>query len=166
MDHDVYAPPKSEILEPEAPALGATASRWSRLWASLLDAVTIMAVTIPTMYFTGGFEDAAAGMEPSLTYTLLVSLVGIAVFAAINAKLLIDKGQTVGKKVLRIRIVNNDDGAKLSKMQILKRYATYFIPGQIPFVGSVFSLVNILFIFGEQRRCLHDFVANTKVVEV
>ena len=43
-----------------------------------------------------------------------------------------------------------------------------FVPGligQVPYVGGLFSLVDILCIFGEERRCIHDMIAGTKVVE-
>ena len=37
--------------------------------------------------------------------------------------------------------------------------------GNVPFVGPFYTLADILFIFGEERRCLHDHLASTKVVE-
>jgi hypothetical protein len=36
--------------------------------------------------------------------------------------------------------------------------------GMIPYVGWIFSLADPLFIFGESRRCLHDMLADTIVV--
>ena len=35
----------------------------------------------------------------------------------------------------------------------------------IPVVGGLFALVDVLFIFGERRRCLHDHLAGTIVVD-
>jgi hypothetical protein len=34
----------------------------------------------------------------------------------------------------------------------------------IPGVGRWMPLIEILFIFGEERRCVHDLIAGTKVV--
>jgi uncharacterized RDD family membrane protein YckC len=31
-------------------------------------------------------------------------------------------------------------------------------------IGWIFALVDALFIFREDRRCLHDFIAGTRVV--
>ncbi len=45
----------------------------------------------------------------------------------------------------------------------------YFLPtliSQVPFIGGIFGLVNALFIFGAERRCLHDRLAGTRVVDV
>jgi hypothetical protein len=36
----------------------------------------------------------------------------------------------------------------------------------IKFVGPFFALVDLLSIFGPERRCLHDLIADTKVAEV
>ena len=164
MDQDIYAPPKSELVDATQETLENLASRWKRFWASIVDMLTITAVTVPVMYFTGGFENISQGTQPSTTYNLLIGLLGILVFIALNTKLLVEKGQTIGKAVLNIKIVNHEDNDKITKKQLLKRYATYMIPGQIPVAGQLFSLVNILFIFGKPRRCLHDHIANTKVV--
>ena len=30
----------------------------------------------------------------------------------------------------------------------------------------LFVLVDILFIFGKERRCVHDYIAGTKVIDV
>jgi hypothetical protein len=35
----------------------------------------------------------------------------------------------------------------------------------IPFLGNFIALVDALAIFTSERRCLHDLVANTKVIE-
>jgi uncharacterized RDD family membrane protein YckC len=47
---------------------------------------------------------------------------------------------------------------------LLIRYGVYFAGNFIPVIGPLFGLVNVLFIFGEERRCLHDLAANTIVV--
>ena len=116
------------------------------------------------MYFTGGFDGISKGIEPSFEYTLMIAAIGIAAFAIINIKLLISHGQTIGKKVIGIKIVDLQGNLPSLKKHILKRYAVYFLPGQIPFGGQIFSIINILFIFGKEKRCIHDFVAETKVV--
>ena len=41
------------------------------------------------------------------------------------------------------------------------------IPGQADdILINLVSLVDALFIFGKQRRCLHDYIAGSKVVRV
>ncbi|MCI0409163.1 MAG: RDD family protein [Acidobacteria bacterium] len=73
------------------------------------------------------------------------------------------EGQTIGKRVMHIRIVNYDDGQTAGpgrtiwKRTILNGLLGNFIP--------LYGLIDPLFIFGAERRCLHDYIAGTKVVE-
>ena len=39
------------------------ASRWIRLWASIIDAIILMLITIPILYFTGGVEQIRDGCK-------------------------------------------------------------------------------------------------------
>jgi uncharacterized RDD family membrane protein YckC len=36
--------------------------------------------------------------------------------------------------------------------------------GSVPYLGTVFHLADCLFIFREDRRCIHDHIAGTRVV--
>ena len=163
MDDDIYKAPESNLIE-EVQKDNELASRLSRLGASILDSLILMAVTLPVMYFTGGFDVIDTGVEPSWTYSLLIGLVGVGCFIVFNASLLARYGQTIGKKVVGIKIVDLDGNLPTIKSHLLVTYATYFMPGQIPVIGQLVSVINILFIFGKQRRCIHDHVAGTQVV--
>ncbi len=163
MSNEIYTAPQSQ-LNLEAETGNILASRWSRMFASILDTFVIMIVLVPVMYLTGAFDGIAKGVEPSLGYNLAVGSLGLLVFVIANGKLLISNGQTIGKKILGIKIVDLDGGVPDLSKHLLKRYAVYFIPGQVPIAGQIFSIVNIIFIFGKQKRCVHDYAAGTKVV--
>jgi uncharacterized RDD family membrane protein YckC len=47
---------------------------------------------------------------------------------------------------------------------VLLRAVVPGIIGAVPLVGSIFSLVDPLFIFRGDRRCIHDLIAGTNVV--
>ncbi len=141
------------------------ATRWQRLGASMIDALCILPVTIPVMYFTGGFEGISEGLEPSAIYTFIVGLLGLLVFTTLNYKLLISNGQTIGKKVIGIKIVDLDGELPLAKSHIVKRYAFFYLPSYIPVIGQFISTINILFVFSKSKRCLHDRIAGTRVVK-
>ena len=140
------------------------ATRWQRLWASIIDSITVMFITLPIMYFTGMFDMVAEGRQPGLLYSLGIGLAGIAFFALINYQALTTKGQTIGKKVLGIKIVDLDESLPSGK-SLLTRYVAYFGFGQIPIAGPLISIINILFIFGKEKRCGHDYLGKTKVIK-
>lgn len=139
------------------------ASRWSRLWASLIDALTIAPITIPLMYFTGGFEGVSKGSQPPLSYALAMAFISTAIFLVIHGKFMVQDGQTLGKKLFNIKIVTIS-GQHASIPVLAKRYGFYWVIPQIPAIGPLINLVNILFIFGKSKRCLHDYVGGTKVI--
>jgi len=163
LNDNIYKPPEAELLGDQE-HVDLLASRWTRLWASLLDSLIMMLFIMPAMFLTGGFEGLTEGVQPSIAYTLAIGLLGLAVFIVINGKLLVSSGQTIGKKLLNIKIVDLEGGLPELKKHLIKRYAVYFIPGQIPVVGQLFTIINVLFIFGKEKRCVHDLAANTKVV--
>jgi len=45
------------------------------------------------------------------------------------------------------------------------RYVPVWLASSIPFIGGFLALIDILFIFREDRRCVHDMIAGTVVVE-
>lgn len=156
--------PQNSDLNDEQKEPGALASRWARLGASLIDAVIAMCFMIPIMYFSGGFEGISKGIRQPVEYTIIMNIIGLILFALLHGMLLATKGQTIGKKLVGIKIVDLNGDLPNIQTHLLKRYAVYFIPGLIPVAGSFVSLLNILFIFGKEKRCIHDLVAGTKVV--
>ncbi|MDF1667845.1 MAG: RDD family protein [Planctomycetota bacterium] len=72
------------------------------------------------------------------------------------------EGQTIGKKMLGIRIVNYHDGDNPGFVQavLLRSCVTFLLANFIPF----FSMIDACFIFTDERRCVHDLLANTTVI--
>jgi uncharacterized RDD family membrane protein YckC len=140
-----------------------TASRWRRLWAGLIDASIAIAITIPLMNYLNVWDLAQKGSIPLYTSVKLF-LFSWTLFFIMHGYLLKSYGQTIGKKILGISIVNLD-GEKPDLMPLLiKRYLPLSLVPNIPFVGSLLSICDMLFIFRKDKRCIHDFIAGTKVV--
>ncbi|MEZ4298314.1 MAG: RDD family protein [Polyangiaceae bacterium] len=75
-------------------------------------------------------------------------------------------GQSLGKKWQRIRIVKVDGSpVNFTSGVILREWITTLI-GFVPFIGGLVGTVGLLMIFGRERRCLHDHIAGTKVVQL
>jgi uncharacterized RDD family membrane protein YckC len=88
------------------------------------------------------------------------------VLLVIQVYLLVTRGQTIGKKLLGIKIVAYDTEAHpgFVKIILLRGFVNGVISA-IPVVGGLYALVDACFIFREDRRCLHDHLAGTKVVK-
>jgi uncharacterized RDD family membrane protein YckC len=76
------------------------------------------------------------------------------------------RGQTIGKRIIGIRIVTFPDGRNPGGVKaILLRAIVNGLIAAIPLVGNVYSLVDICFIFRDDRRCIHDLIAGTQVIK-
>ncbi|HAT8558672.1 TPA: RDD family protein [Vibrio vulnificus] len=142
------------------------ASRWSRVGAAIIDSVVLGIVMLPLAYFTGGFDGLAQDppVEPSFSYQLVMALLGFSLYCVVNWKLLGQSGQTVGKKAMKIKVVNIDGSQAKVQDLVFKRYAFMVFISYIPLVGGILNLINLIMIFGKQKRELHDRVAKTRVI--
>ena len=112
------------------------------------------------MYYIDGFGRAGEAWF----YNISMSAMTIAIFLVIHIVPLLKSGQTFGKKIFDIKVVDIE-GKLPTVRHWLIRYRVYFLPAQIPVVGGAFSLVDSLAIFRKSRRCIHDIVAGTVVIE-
>ncbi len=156
-----YAPPTADVADtPYLDAEHALAGRGRRLAAVLLDVVVFYAVMFVAVLPIGVGKPTAGVGTISMGFLLLV-FVGL---MAVNIWLLVQRGQTLGKMALGVRIVNRD-GAPASAWQLVgKRYILNTLFTMIPFFGGVYALVDICMIFRASRYCLHDDIAGTMVV--
>jgi uncharacterized RDD family membrane protein YckC len=140
------------------------AGRLSRLAAAIVDTIIALVILLPIM-FAGGYFSTLDQGGPGLLAQIAWGVVGFAVFIAIHYIPLKNDGQTWGKKVAGIRIVDMEGQTPALGVLLGKRYLFSGGIGLIPLVGGLLSLVNVLFIFRGDRRCVHDLVADTQVVQ-
>ncbi|WP_254510436.1 RDD family protein [Anatilimnocola floriformis] len=79
----------------------------------------------------------------------------------IQWNMIASRGQSIGKYLLGMKIVDPHGGNPGFICGVILRNWVRFALSFIPF----FSLIDVLFIFGDSRRCLHDYLAGTTVVE-
>lgn len=145
------------------------AGRWLRLGAVLVDSVIGIIAALPgaALLLAGGIVRRSG--QPDVAFmipgVLLLALAWIALLA-VQIYLLTTCGQTIGKKLLEIRIVcfDNEANPGFVKAFLLRDFVNGLICA-VPFLGLVYKLVDICFIFRDDRRCLHDLLAGTKVVK-
>ena len=140
------------------------AGRGARLAAYLIDWALVGVVAGLIGYYAGLWERL---MQQDTEAVVWLGVIGMVVYAVINGRLLANRGQTVGKMAAAVRIV---DARTREIVPFWKSFGLRVFVIQalasVPAVGAVFSLVDVLFIFGERRRCLHDHLAGTVVIRV
>lgn len=135
-----------------------------RLLATLIDGALYL---VPGLLFVMGGALSSGG-DLSATSMPLLALGGLLFFGIFvyQIVLLSTLGQTVGKRAMKIKIVrvsDQENGGFVTN--VLLRGIVNGLPSLIPIVGGLYALVDILFIFGSERRCIHDLIAGTIVVK-
>jgi uncharacterized RDD family membrane protein YckC len=155
--------PSSHLQVPRPSPL---ASRGDRLAAVTVDSVVALIAAIPVGIWTGEFQAAIHGETISSSVYLTDLLAGWGWFFLVNTYLLKKHGQTVGKRLLGIRIADHPTDAVPPFRRLLLRTVISFVPVLFGIVGELLSLADTLFIFTSDRRCIHDWIARTRVVKV
>jgi uncharacterized RDD family membrane protein YckC len=169
---NLYAPPKSAVKDVEADDALDLASRWARLAAVIIDGLFGFAGFIPA--YVTNFATIAqqsrgnpvaiwVGLAKTGSWFYL-GVIGALIVLAIDITLLARNGQTIGKKLLGIKVVRVD-GSPVSFVRVFfVRYVFNTFLTLIPLVGSLYSLADSLMIFSESRRTAHDRIADTIVI--
>lgn len=162
-----YAPPTAQVSDAADPREAAElAERAVRLGAATVDGVIGILVCLPLLISVGtswatNLELNAAVLSGSGFLTLLLAIA----VTAYTIYLVNLNGQTIGKKLLGIKVVRSD-GSRASLGRIFwLRNVVNALPSALPFVGNLYVLVDHLFIFRQQRQCLHDKIADTIVIK-
>ena len=137
---------------------GMLASRGSRLAAALIDGVAAFVAFLPGM---GAIMAADSESGAMMGFALLG--LGLLALGCYQLYLLTTQGQTIGKKMMNIRIVRYDDGNLPGFVKAVLMRS--MVPGMIGQFIPFFGLIDVLFIFGAEQRCVHDLIAGTKVVD-
>jgi uncharacterized RDD family membrane protein YckC len=160
---------------PEAPVVDVDrdtdlAEYGERLAAALIDGVIMLFIMLPAMFLGGYFkaviEAAFRGASPPYGLIAMWGGIGFLVFVLVQGFPLSATAQTWGKRILRIKIANLD-GSKPPIVRLLAmRYLPINLAALVPILGNILPVVDVLFIFRKDRRCLHDLIAGTRVVKV
>ncbi len=144
-------------LDSRVPSL---APRAERLAAAIIDGLVLIAVAMPVMMVVN-----LTDVGGNLVLTQVLGLAaGFGIFLGINYKLLRDSGQTIGKRVMNIRIVGGDDRLVDVNELLLRRYAPIRVVSLVPVIGPLMCLGDALSIFRNNQACFHDDLVRTRVV--
>lgn len=148
------------------------ASWWMRVLASLVDLGLILAlaaliVGLFSLVFLSGTIEGVASLLVGLLVAFVAVLFAVLVYPATAMSVL--GGQTVGKRLCRIRVVRTngrpmDIGWSMLREALLKWILFVFLLS--PPTGGIAWMVDVLWpLWDEERRALHDMLAGTRVVK-
>src|ERR1700722_7115759 len=170
---NLYAPPKSAVKDVGGDETLESASRAARLAAVIVDNLLGFIWFMPA--YAKNFATIAQQSRgnPAMVWINIaktggwfyLGLLGALIVLAIDLTLLARNGQTIGKKLLGIKVVRVD-GSPVSLFRVFfLRYVCNTLLTLIPLFGSLYSLVDCLMIFSESRRTVHDRIADTIVIK-
>jgi uncharacterized RDD family membrane protein YckC len=162
MEVNPYQAPVEDVAPEIGPDSELLASRGSRFAAALIDGVANIVVYIGLFWGLGLMNQLAS---TELSQQLINAAFAFGIWFAINVAFLLN-GQTLGKRLIGIRMVDYTTGATapLGRLLLL-RYLPTSLVSAIPKIGPFLTLIDVLFIFGGEQRCIHDHIAGTKVVQ-
>jgi len=163
--HNPYAAPQDALpMATAVDGMAPLASRGQRLAAAIVDSLVIGGVNVGIALGLGFYEDFP-NIQLSYGQTVTLGAIGFVVWFVIQVSFL-RQGQTLGKRALSIRMVDFRTGEvpPVTKL-VFVRMLPVSVVSMIPIIGGFLSIIDVLFIFGDERRCVHDLIANTKVVE-
>lgn len=169
-----YAAPTAHVSDVVAGAQLELASRATRLGAFLLDNALMLGPLFVLLFYVG-FTTASKRLDQSKVVagmSAMFAAVGLIfiVLVIVNLVFLYNSGQTIGKRWLGIKIVRLDGSrCGLARIIFLRSLPLGFLGGVlnrvVPPLGYVVTLADALFIFRDDRRCVHDLIADTQVVK-
>ena len=165
-ENNPYQAPESSVFDPTGESLNDLAGRGIRLGAAIIDGIVQSIIVFPLLWSLGVWEFLLRGEAMSSAQNLQLGLVGVVVFMLLQGYLLKSRGQTIGKLALGIKIVRLGGAQPEFGALIGLRYLPQWIIQNIPSVGSMLLIVDVLLIFRDDRRCIHDLIAGTQVVRL
>lgn len=148
-----------------APVQYPLASRAHRLAAALLDDLVALLVVLPLASYYDVFGLMERTNNIPIGIVVNINIIAFAAFVCIHGYWLYNYGQTLGKKAMGIAISTLDFQVPPFNKVIALRYLPFRAAGIIPGL-NVLPIIDVLFIFRQDRRCLHDLLAGTQVIDI
>ena len=155
--NDYPPPPPQTDYSMESDRL---ASVGQRAVAQLLDGLII---GIPLFILTYSFGGDITDTEDSNLLWLTLLWLGVSLFY--NTAMIAIYGATLGKRIMKLRVVNRTDGSPVNWTYAAVRALVPTLAGVVPVIGFALNIaVYVRAFFHPFRQGLHDAAAGTIVV--
>ncbi len=142
---------------------GTLATRGARFVANLVDNFVVVIPVVAAFGLAAVLLAANDGkkLEGMEALIILGGMGGLMVGCAIQIAAQVNWGQSIGKRMMGIKVVRlNGQPIELWRLLLMRNLLVHVIAQLCGLVG----LVDALMIYGDQQRCLHDHLADSMVV--
>ena len=167
-DNNPFAAPTAHVADIPLAGQQQLGGRGARLGSVIIDGIIqgaayyAIAFTMFSALLPSNTPNNFSGLAGVFALQIVISVV---LFVVPHGYLLATQGQTIGKKLLGLRILrSNGERASIGRLLGL-RYFLGWVLLVIPFAGAIYGLADCLMIFRDSRKCLHDNIADTIVVK-
>lgn len=132
----------------------------ARLNARFLDFVAFFGAALPGLLVYAVLEQVA---EEHVYVGVIIAAAGASALLVYNWHLIHTLGQTVGKRWVKLKIVRQDGSpVRFLHGVILREWVVFVVVQFFP----PLKIVDLIFIMGAKRRCVHDMIAGTDVISL
>lgn len=152
-----YAAPKAAIEDApsEAPEL---ATLWQRFAGNLIDGLVMTLAWAPGSVLAPRYLGEHHPAIPALIVVPLLAVLGLQLWMVVRHR------ASIGKRVMKARMTRPDGAVPSVWRIVLLRAMPVAVLSAVPF-ANLLTLIDVLFIFGKSRRCVHDYLGGTIVVK-
>ena len=141
------------------------ASRQQRFLAAMIDMVILNIVLAPLVLSSDLPSILQNGGQIPYIEIVKLHIWQFIAFLILNSWTLSKYGQTLGKRFMKIAIATEGFCVPDFNRLIAMRYLPFYLANLV-LIASLLPLVDVLMIFRSDRRCLHDMLAQTQVIDV
>ncbi len=158
--------PAYDFTQQASPDHYVLATLGQRFAGNVLDSLVLVVPIVLAMIPLSALEKNTDG-EPTES-TLLLGVMGLVILAIAGVQwfMISTRGQSIGKRLVKTRIVRLDGSLPGFVHGVLLRGIVGYLPGAVPIVGNLYGLADTLCIFKDDRRTLRDMIAGTRVIQV
>ncbi len=152
-----YAAPKAAIEDApsEAPEL---ATLWQRFAGNFIDGLVMTLAWVPGSVLAPRYLGENHPAIPALIVVSVLVALGLQLWMVVRHR------ASIGKRVMKARMTRPDGTEAPVWRIVLLRAMPVAVLSAIP-VANLLTLIDVLFIFGKPRRCVHDYLGGTIVVK-
>jgi uncharacterized RDD family membrane protein YckC len=131
---------------------------WRRFAARLIDSVVLGLFGVVIGGIAGLIVGMGGGVDNPQLYQVVMQAISIVVGVSYEVFFIRKFDATLGKLAMGVKLVRAD-GSKLSVGRIVGRYFAAVLSALTLFIGYIIAA------FDEQKRTLHDWICDTRVVK-